>query len=930
MTSVIGTQAQDIELLVNSSVRNDSLIIELNVHNGTGVGFSFGSAQFPIQFDDTSGLDFSNARVIEEGVWSISTSNCYQAMALGNLDSVLNVNVFPAVTPVATCTDLSLALADTDTAYLGTIGIPINDCSEEITLFRALNQGDVRFNYDLEDLEGAPHNLTYGVTFLNGSTISLSSIQGFTLIASDTVICGKDSTVVTVSGLSSTTGLSYKFHHQDVSGGSLNTLTLSGTDTTFTYPSGTIENGDSVYVEVTNGTCSDTSTAIVFTVGGSSLTVDFTNNTVCYGDSTQFEGQPFAAGNTYFWDFDDPLDPNDTLSGQFPRFAFTSLDTHFVTLTVTGSDGCSDDTTKPVTVFNVSTPDLGADTIFCSGDSMTITAAQGAGYAYSWAQDPSSPGVLTNDIYTFRVGVAGTYIVAMDSLSGFNFPVGCLRYDTIEISEYLITVDLPNDTAACASESVTLKANGSSDLHFEWFDFGNTQLSTSDTVGWDPLGVSRQVYVIVTDSSTSSVCTRRDTIQVDEITAFGSVDSAAAEVLSDSIHWTWPPVNGASSYAVYVTVDGILTVKGTSVASDTAYGLGSLGVFGIDSVEFAYEAVSSCVSVLSDSVSSVVGSCNPVSAIIDSATVGFVSADSIVFVWDSVQYATSYNVQVDVNGGGFSANTNITDTSFTVTGLSNGDSVVFRYNAVSLACNQSDSSSSQAFAFDCLVNFADIDSSTSCTSGFNLLLTPDTLTADMYFTGAGINVAFDTLFWIDLEQAGAGSHSITLTGCYGLEMHVDTINILAAPCSTTVTSTTVGVPFTEPSGIYTDCDGQIYFSDFSEDLIAVIDTFGVGRTLVGAAGSGFLDGDATTTALIAAPTGILVHPSTEVLYFADYTNHAVRQWDPVTNVVTTLAGGGPTGGTGPVAVPGDSDAPTDADGLSNSQFNLPYGLTFNG
>ncbi len=130
-------------------------------------------------------------------------------------------------------------------------------------------------------------------------------------------------------------------------------------------------------------------------------------------------------------------------------------------VTVTNANNCSNSDTIDVTFIQYPVVNIGNDTSFCIGDSLTISAGN-PGLTYLW-----STGAVTE---TITVNSAGTYSVTVTSLVA-----ECTATNSIIIGiNPLPVVNLGNDTTACDGQTITINA-GNPGSSFHWSPFGNTQ-----------------------------------------------------------------------------------------------------------------------------------------------------------------------------------------------------------------------------------------------------------------------------------------------------------------------------------------------------------------------------------------------------------------------------------------------------------------------
>ena len=121
--------------------------------------------------------------------------------------------------------------------------------------------------------------------------------------------------------------------------------------------------------------------------------------------------------------------------------------------------------------------------------------------------------------------------------------------------------------------------------------------------------------------------------------------------------------------------------------------------------------------------------------------------------------------------------------------------------------------------------------------------------------------------------------------------------------------------FNTPSGVLSDGKGNLYVCSYEENSIRVIGKDGTVRSLVNSREEGYRDGS-LAEARLHSPRG-MVFDSKGNLLFSDCWNHRIRKLTPE-GVVSTLAGGGPTG---------EDAAATWRDGVgTEARFFAPCGL----
>jgi trimeric autotransporter adhesin len=122
--------------------------------------------------------------------------------------------------------------------------------------------------------------------------------------------------------------------------------------------------------------------------------------------------------------------------------------------------------------------------------------------------------------------------------------------------------------------------------------------------------------------------------------------------------------------------------------------------------------------------------------------------------------------------------------------------------------------------------------------------------------------------------------------------------------------------FNVPQRIAFDDSGNLFVADTLNNRIREIATNGTIRTVVGTGVAGFGgDGGQGVLAKIKVPRGIAFDANGR-LFFSDTGNNRVREWNPSTGVVTTIAGGSGAGYSG------------DGGPAGSARLNDPRGLSF--
>ena len=205
------------------------------------------------------------------------------------------------------------------------------------------------------------------------------------------------------------------------------------------------------------------------------------DTTICAGTSLTLDAQ--NVGSTYLW--------NDASSNQ--TLIANAVGQYYVAVT---ANGCVGRDTMNITGLSPALiVDLGNDTSFCSGNSLTLDAGN-PGASYLWNDASSSQ--------TLSVNAIGQYFVTVTNVAG------CIGRDTMNVTaiDTVPFVDLgPDPTTICGGSTLTLDA-GNPGATYLWHDASSNQTFGASAIG--------KYYVSVTNSNG---CVGSDTMN---ITGFSS------------------------------------------------------------------------------------------------------------------------------------------------------------------------------------------------------------------------------------------------------------------------------------------------------------------------------------------------------------------------------------------------------------------------
>lgn len=191
---------------------------------------------------------------------------------------------------------------------------------------------------------------------------------------------------------------------------------------------------------------------------------------------------------------------------------------------------------------------LGRDTAFCSGSSISLNAGN-AGATYLW-----STGATTQSI---AVNTSGTYTVAVTT------PAGCVGRDTIQVTvNPKPVVNLGGNSAICSGMSHTLNA-GNPGATYLWNTGATTQTINVTTTGTYKVSVTSAGGCVSQDSAVVTVKpTPVVNLGPDTIVCSGNPVTLDAGNSGASYLWS----TGATTQSISVNTSGTYSVQVTNAA----------------------------------------------------------------------------------------------------------------------------------------------------------------------------------------------------------------------------------------------------------------------------------------------------------------------------------------------------------------------------
>ncbi len=292
--------------------------------------------------------------------------------------------------------------------------------------------GPATAGYDVSPTSTATYNVTvtnvYGCTASESVVITVKPLPNanISLSGSSTICQGQSVNLNASNG----TGYSHQWH--------INNGLMGETNPTLTASV-----AGSYHVVVTLNGCAKTSAPVVITVNPVPVPSTSGDVTSCAGDTLTLQA---SGGTSYQWSSGGPATAT---------YAVAPTSTKTYTVTVTNSYTCTASasltvTVKPLPNANIS---ISSGTTLCNGQTVTLTASNGAGYSHQWHKDGNPLIGETGASYTVATG--GEYYVRI-TLNG------CARESShhVFIVNELPGLQVSNDTTVCSGDSVVLQAGG--------------------------------------------------------------------------------------------------------------------------------------------------------------------------------------------------------------------------------------------------------------------------------------------------------------------------------------------------------------------------------------------------------------------------------------------------------------------------------------
>ncbi len=406
---------------------------------------------------------------------------------------------------------------------------------------------------------------------------------------------------------------------------------LNGTALTDTNQVCVATSAGSYTVEVSNGSCNATSSAVIITIGSApGINSQMSSASICSGANASFSFAASGSGISYQWYVSTGSGFVALTNGGVYSGATTA------TLSITGapssmsgylyhcvvSGTCSPAATTAsvslyVNALSSATVTSVGSTYMCTGMSDTLLANTGSGYSYQWMLNGVNIAGATDSVYI--AGTPGTYSVQI-TLSGCSVVSSGIAITVNPLPTVAIISSQQNPN--CVGNWDTLNGSTGPGYTYQWL-YNGAIAAGATTSSW--ITDSSGIYTIRVANSYGCVNSASDTVVFNAAPATPSIGSNSPVCIGDSIQLGYQnPASGSSiSWSGPNSFTSSNVNPGISSATTAMSGVYTLTVL-----------VSGC-SLVNGTISVVVASC-------DSVWPGDVNSDHVVDNTDALDLALGY------------------------------------------------------------------------------------------------------------------------------------------------------------------------------------------------------------------------------------------------------------------------------------------------
>ena len=291
---------------------------------------------------------------------------------------------------------------------------------------------------------------------------------------------------------------------------------------------------------------------------------EITGDTIVCVNSPETYSIPSFSGSYYLWEVYGGTQLTGDSTSNSISVEWTNIGLDSIGVTVVNGDGCA---AGPIYqhIYNnaLPTPDAGANTTICWGDTVQLSASGGDSYAWSPVDSLSDPTVFNPFAFPSDTMI---YVVTVTDTNG------CVAPDTVQVNVTpLPTVLTGNDTTLCSGNTVALGDTAITNYVYAWSPgsgLSDASVSNPTLTLLNDTFPNDTLYYTLTVTDTITGCINQDSVQVVVFpypfvdaglsVAFCSEDSAL--IGTDSIAgfvYNWNTSFGltdSTSYQTYVSL----------------------------------------------------------------------------------------------------------------------------------------------------------------------------------------------------------------------------------------------------------------------------------------------------------------------------------------------------------------------------------------
>lgn len=202
----------------------------------------------------------------------------------------------------------------------------------------------------------------------------------------------------------------------------------------------------------------------------------------CHKQITNFTPSDTAGIKSILWHFGD----GNSSTEQSPIHTYVQAGDYEIKL-IAIYNNRTDTITKNISIYPLPDVNLGNDTTICEGSQITIIAKASENVSYLW-QNNSTANSLTTD-------KAGTFGLTVTNIAN------CTATDNIKVNiSQLPNVSLSNDTTICEGSEITIFAETSQNISYQWQNNSTEKTQTTNKAGIYSLTITNTANCTATDS----------------------------------------------------------------------------------------------------------------------------------------------------------------------------------------------------------------------------------------------------------------------------------------------------------------------------------------------------------------------------------------------------------------------------------------------